>query len=78
VLAGDPLTPQQEQSYVDSAPINNLNLEVSVFGKLFEILRKECDEVPMFVLDGGGYNHVNVARAWTYLTLLLSGEIGWK
>lgn len=27
------------------------------------------------MLGGGGYNHVNVARSWAYLTLALSGEL---
>jgi acetoin utilization deacetylase AcuC-like enzyme len=74
-LAGDPLAPQHEQSYVDAAPIDGWNLDVSVFGKLFEIVRRECEEVPILVLGGGGYNHINVARAWAYLTLKMSGEM---
>jgi acetoin utilization deacetylase AcuC-like enzyme len=74
-LAGDPLSPQHEQTYVDAAPIDGWNLDVTVFGKLVGIVRKECEDVPMLVLGGGGYNHVNVSRAWAYLSLSLSGEM---
>jgi acetoin utilization deacetylase AcuC-like enzyme len=74
-LSGDPLSPQHTQSYDEAAPIDGWNLDVTVFGKLVGIVRKSCEELPILVLGGGGYNHVNVARSWAYLALALSGEL---
>ncbi|KAG8760139.1 hypothetical protein FRC12_009613 [Ceratobasidium sp. 428] len=35
---------------------------------------RERDGVKVVFLGGGGYNHPNVARAWTYLTSIITGD----
>ncbi|KAG9124835.1 hypothetical protein FRC07_010076 [Ceratobasidium sp. 392] len=35
---------------------------------------KERNEVKVVFLGGGGYNHPNTARAWTYLTSIITGD----
>lgn len=68
-------------------PFNEWNLSLSGYGSAIQEIMAWCGRkereahqnvaispVPLLLVGGGGYNHANAARAWTYLTSVALGR----
>lgn len=47
-------------------PLGGFNLTHKSYGECLKTLKEH--NIPMLVLGGGGYNHINTAKCWAYLT----------
>ncbi|KAL6450214.1 HOS1 Histone deacetylase HOS1 [Candida maltosa Xu316] len=44
------------------------NMSIKGYANAIDILLNEFSEIPVMILGGGGYNHTEVAKCWTYIT----------
>lgn len=51
------------------------NLTIRGFAEVFEVLMKRF-QIPTLILGGGGYNHTETAKCWTYITKTLVNDSG--
>ncbi|KAK6199511.1 histone deacetylase [Scheffersomyces amazonensis] len=59
---------------------NEWNLSIKCMGSVINHLLKETKNVPTLILGGGGYNHTETAKCWTFITnqILQNEEISNK
>ena len=55
-------------------PLGAFNLTSQGIGRCIKSLLKLRGEIPYLFLGGGGYDNVNSAKLWTYLTSIVLGE----
>ncbi|CAK7909511.1 histone deacetylase Hos1p [[Candida] anglica] len=47
------------------------NLTIKGFAAAVKLLLENCGDIPVMVLGGGGYNHTETAKCWTYITKII-------
>lgn len=57
---------------------NEWNMTIQGYGRALECLLTNFRKTSIMVLGGGGYNHTETAKCWTYLTQVAIGEEGYN
>ena len=50
------------------------NMTIKGYGKVLSFLLNAVGTTSVMILGGGGYNHTETAKCWTYLTSIALGE----